>query len=112
MVMCKSSFLSFRSRVQGTIHCPVCGSFEPTSSDDLIQGVKPLSAQLRSMRNGGLPLGRREIGESCYDEDDSTVVDPSIEPGLDRFERSIAITDRISDRMQAKLKDKLDKAEV
>lgn len=88
----------------------VRGFFSATPDDDLLHGVKSLSDQIRSFRAGGLPLGTRELGDGNYDEDDSIDVDPSINPGLDRFERSEAIADMISSRMARKHKDKLDKA--
>lgn len=88
------------------------GNFAPTSSDELLHGVKPLSDQIRSYRAGGLPLGTRELGDSNYDEDDSNQVDPSIDPGLDRFERAEALASTISSRMQKKHKEKLEKAQV
>lgn len=103
---------SYRARCLGHVRSPVCGCFAPTSDDDLIHGVKSLSDQIRSFRAGGLPLGQRELSDSNYDEDDSVDIDPSIEPGLDRFERQVAITDRISERMRKKHKEKLEKAEV
>ena len=103
---------SYRARVLGRICSRSRGCFPPTSEDEFIFGVKPLSDQIRSMRKGGLPLGSRELGDSNYDEDGSEEIDPSIEPGLDRFERAIAVTDRISSRMRAKHKEKLEKAEV
>lgn len=88
------------------------GKFPPTSPDELLHGVKSLSDQIRSYRAGGLSLGTRELGDSNYDEDDSNQVDPSIEPGLDRFERAEALASTISSRMQKKHKEKLEKAEV
>ena len=105
-------FPSFSSRCKGLFCSPVRGDFEPTTDEDLILGVKPLSDQIRSFRHGGLPLGTRELGDSVYDEDGSTTVDPSIEPGLDRFERALAITDQISDRMAKKYNSRLEHADT
>lgn len=89
-------------------------SFSPTATtdDELIQGVKPLSDQIRSFRNGGLGLGARPLGDSNYDEDDSQVVDPSSEFGLDRFEKSEEVASQISTRMKKKHDEKLKHAEV
>ena len=89
-------------------------SFFPaaTTDDDLIQGVKPLSDQIRSFRNGGLGLGARPLGDSNYDEDDSQVVDPSSEFGLDRFEKSEEVASQISTRMKKKHDEKLKHAEA
>lgn len=89
-------------------------SFSPaaTTNDDLIQGVKPLSDQIRSFRNGGLGLGARPLGDSNYDEDDSQVVDPSSEFGLDRFEKSEEVASQISSRMKKKHDEKLKQAEA
>lgn len=89
-------------------------SFSPneTTDDQLIHGVKPLSDQIRSFRNGGLGLGARPLGDSNYDEDDSQVVDPSSDFGLDRFEKSEEIASQISTRMKQKHDEKLKHAEV
>lgn len=89
-------------------------SFSPaaTTDDELIQGVKPLSDQIRSFRNGGLGLGARPLGDSNYDEDDSQVVDPSSEFGLDRFEKSEEVASQISTRMKKKHDEKLKQAEA
>lgn len=103
---------SYRARVLGHVCSHSRGCFPPTADDEFIFGVVSLSSQIRSFRAGGLPLGRRELSESNYDEDDSVEVDPTIEPGFDRFERQIAVTDRISERMRKKYKDKLEKAQV
>lgn len=81
-------------------------------STDLIEGVRPLREQIRSFRNGGLRTGSRELKDSDYDEDDSQVVDPSSEFGLDRFEKMEKITDQISERMAAAHRDKIEHAEV
>lgn len=83
-----------------------------TTDDELIQGVKPLSDQIRSFRNGGLGLGARPLGDSNYDEDDSQVVDPSSEFGLDRFEKSEEVASQISTRMKKKYDEKLKQAEA
>ena len=88
------------------------GNFAPTSPDELLHGVKPLSDQIRSYRAGGLSTGTRELGDSNYDEDDSDQIDPSVDPGLDRFERAEALASTISSRMQKKHKEKLEKAQV
>lgn len=89
-------------------------SFLPaaTTDDELIHGVKPLSDQIRSFRNGGLGLGARPLGDSNYDEDDSQVVDPSSEFGLDRFEKSEEVASQISTRMKKKHDEKLKHAEA
>lgn len=89
-------------------------SFSPaaTTDDELIQGVKPLSDQIRSFRNGGLGLGARPLGDSNYDENDSQVVDPSSEFGLDRFEKSEEVASQISTRMKKKHDEKLKHAEA
>ena len=89
-------------------------SFSPsaTTDDELIHGVKPLSDQIRSFRNGGLGLGARPLGDSNYDEDDSLVVDPSTEFGLDRFEKSEEVASQISTRMKKKHDEKLKHAEA
>lgn len=81
-------------------------------SPDLIEGVKTLSDQIASYRAGGLSLGSRELKDSYFDEDDSEVVDPSTEFGLDRFEKSEAIVSMVSDRMAKRKKDKIEQAEV
>lgn len=86
------------------------GCFPATPEDELLHGVRSLSDQIRSFRAGGLPLGSRELGDGNYDEDDSIEVDPSVDPGLDRFEKSEAIAGMISSRMAKKHKEKLDKA--
>lgn len=89
-------------------------SFSPTVTvdDDLIHGVRPLSDQIRSFRNGGLGLGVRPLSDSNYDEDDSQIVDPSSDFGLDRFEKSEEIASQISTRMKQKHDEKLKHAEV
>lgn len=88
-------------------------SFSPneTTDDQLIHGVKPLSDQIRSFRNGGLGLGARPLSDSNYDEDDSQVVDPSSEFGLDRFEKSEEVASQISTRMKKKHDEELKHAE-
>jgi hypothetical protein len=88
------------------------GSCVPTSEDDLIYGVKPLSDQIRSMRAGGLPLGSRQLEDSNYDEDDSRDVDPTVEPGLDRFEKAEALSATISARMRKRHEEKLKQAKT
>lgn len=90
----------------------VRGCFPSTSKDNLLYGVRPLSDQIRSFRAGGLPLGTRELGDGNYDEDDSVDVDPSVDPGLDRFEKSEAIAGMISSRMARKYKEKLEQAKI
>lgn len=92
--------------------CARRGFCTPTTEDNLIYGVKSLSDQIRSMRKGGLPLGSRELGDSSYDEDDSEDIDPTFEPGFDRFERSEALRDRISSRMKKRYEDKLNQAKT
>lgn len=92
--------------------CARRGFCTPTTEDNLIYGVKSLSDQIRSMRKGGLPLGLRELGDSSYDEDDSEDIDPTFEPGFDRFERSEALRDRISSRMKKRYEDKLNQAKT
>lgn len=83
-----------------------------TTDDELVHGVKSLSDQIRSFRNGGLGLGARPLGDSNYDEDDSQVVDPSSEFGLDRFEKSEEVASQISTRMKKKHDEKLKHAEA
>lgn len=83
-----------------------------TMDDELIHGVQPLSEQIRSFRNGGLGLGARPLSDSNYDEDDSQVVDPSSEFGLDRFEKSEEVASQISTRMKKKHDEKLKHAEA
>lgn len=103
---------SYRDLNKRMSFCP--RSFHPsaTTDDELIQGVKPLSDQIRSFRNGGLGLGARPLGDSNYDEDDSQVVDPSSEFGLDRFEKSEEVASQISTRMKKKHDEKLKQAEA
>lgn len=91
--------------------CPRSFCPAATTDDELIQGVKPLSDQIRSFRNGGLGLGARPLGDSNYDEDDSQVIDPSSEFGLDRFEKSEEVASQISTRMKKKHDEKLKHAE-
>ena len=88
------------------------GSFLPTSDDDLVLGVKSLSEQIRSMRHGGLPLGSRELTDASYDEDDSELVDPTFEPGADRFEKMEGLSSVISDRMRKKYKERFEHADT
>ncbi len=88
---------------------PVVHVAEP---DELIVGVKPLSAQIASFRAGGLKTGSRELKDSSYDEDGVFDTDPSSEFGLDRFEKAEAISSQISERMSKKKKDSLEHAEV
>lgn len=88
------------------------GTCAPTSADDVVFGVKPLSEQIRSMRNGGLPLGSRELSDVNYDEDDCEDIDPTFEPGFDRFEKSEALRDRISDRMKKRYEERLKQAKT
>lgn len=92
--------------------CARRGFCTPTTDENLIYGVKPLSDQIRSMRKGGLPLASRELGESSYDEDDSEDIDPTFEPGFDRFEKSEALRDRISGRMKKRYEEKLKQAKT
>lgn len=91
---------------------PTVAVSTPTPPDNLILGVKSLSDQIRSYRAGGLHMGSRQLSDSNYDEDDSTVCDPSSQFGMDRFEKAEAIAGQISERMAKKHKDKLEKAEV
>lgn len=84
----------------------------PTPSDDLIYGVKSLSDQIRSMRHGGLPLGSRELTDSVYDEDDSELIDPTFEPGADRFEKMEGLSSVVSDRMRKKYKERFEHADT
>jgi hypothetical protein len=88
------------------------GACVPTSADDVVFGVKSLSEQIRSMRNGGLPLGSRELTDANYDEDDCDDIDPTFEPGFDRFEKSEALRDRISDRMKKRYEERLKQAKT
>lgn len=92
--------------------CARRGVCTPTSEDDFFYGVKSLSEQIRSMRKGGLPLGSRELGESSYDEDDSEYIDPTFEPGFDRFEKAEALRSTISGRMKKRQDEKLKHAKV
>lgn len=84
----------------------------PTPDDDLIHGVKSLSEQIRSMRHGGLPLGSRELTDASYDEDDSELIDPTFEPGADRFEKMEGLSSVVSDRMRKKYKEKFEHADT
>lgn len=88
------------------------GTCVPTSADDVVFGVKSLSEQIRSMRQGGLPLGSRELGDANYDEDDSEKVDPTFEPGFDRFEKFESLASVVSDRMRKKYKERFDHADT
>lgn len=81
-----------------------------TPEDELIFGVKPLSAQIRSMRKGGLPLGFRELTDAVYDEDGSEMVDPTFEPGADRFEKMENLSSVVSDRMRKKYEERFKQA--
>lgn len=87
--------------------CARRGFCTPTTNENLIFGVKSLSEQIRSMRKGGLPLASRELEESSYDEDDVEDIDPTFEPGFDRFEKAEALRDRISGRMKKRQEEKL-----
>lgn len=87
--------------------CARRGFCTPTTDENLIFGVKPLSEQIRSMRKGGLPLASRELEESAYDEDDVEDIDPTFEPGFDRFEKAEALRDRVSSRMKKRHEEKL-----
>ena len=87
------------------------GACVPTPSDDLIYGVKSLSDQIRSMRHGGLPIGSRELTDASYDEDDSELIDPTFEPGTDRFEKMEGLSSVISDRMRKKYKERFEHAD-
>lgn len=91
---------------------PCVSSPTPTTDDQLICGVKSLSDQIRTMRHGGLGPGTRELTDGNYDEDDSQIVDPSSDFGLDRFEKSEEIASQISSRMKQKHDEKLKHAEV
>lgn len=82
------------------------GAYAPTLADDVVFGVKSLSEQIRSMRKGGLPLGSRELSEANYDEDDSELVDPTFEPGADRFEKLEGLSSVVSDRMRKKYEER------
>ena len=88
------------------------GVCAPTLGDDVILGVKSLSEQIRSMRKGGLPLGSRELTDANYDEDDSEMVDPTFEPGLDRFEKFESLVSVVSDRMRKKYKERFEHADT
>lgn len=99
--------LNKRMSLRPCLFCP-----NVTTDDQMIHGVKPLSDQIRSLRNGGLGLGVRPLSDSNYDEDDSQAVDPSSEFGLDRFEKSEEIASQISTRMKRKHDEKLKHAEV
>lgn len=96
------AIFSFKG-LQARMSCkPVPSKSTPTPEDDLIQGVKCLSDQIRSYRCGGLSTGTRRLSESNYDEDDVEEVDPSSEFGLDRFEKSEELASSISRRMARK----------
>ena len=87
------------------------GAYAPTLADDVVFGVKSLSEQIRSMRKGGLPLGSRELTEANYDEDDSELVDPTFEPGADRFEKLEGLSSVVSDRMRKKYEERFKHAD-
>lgn len=106
------SIFSFKG-LQARMSCkPVPSKSTPTPEDDLIQGVKCLSDQIRSYRCGGLSTGTRRLSESNYDEDDVEEVDPSSQFGLDRFEKSEKLASSISRRMAAKKREKLQQAKT
>ena len=106
------AIFSFKG-LQARMSCkPVPSKSTPTSADDLIQGVKCLSDQIRSYRCGGLSTGTRPLSESNYDEDDVEEIDPSSEFGLDRFEKSEELASSISRRMAAKMKERLKQAKT
>lgn len=100
-------FSKLPPRMSRRRRCARRGVCTPTSDEELIHGVKSLSEQIRSMRKGGLPLGSRELEESSYDEDDVEDIDPTFEPGFDRFEKAEALRDRISGRMKKRQEEKL-----
>lgn len=87
-----------------------CSSCTP--EDELIFGVKSLSDQIRSMRYGGLPLGSRELTDASYDEDDSELIDPTFEPGADRFEKMEGLSSVVSGRMRKKYEEKFKHAQT
>ena len=87
------------------------GAYAPTLADDVVFGVKSLSEQIRSMRKGGLPLGSRELTEANYDEDDSELIDPTFEPGADRFEKLEGLSSVVSDRMRKKYEERFKHAD-
>lgn len=87
------------------------GTCVPTSADDVVFGVKSLSEQIRSMRKGGLPLGSRELTDADYDEDDSELIDPTFEPGADRFEKLESLSSVVSDRMRKKYEERFKHAD-
>lgn len=105
-------FSKLPQRMSRRCRCARRGFCTPTTEDNLIYGVKSLSDQIRSMRKGGLPLASRELDESSYDEDNSEDIDPTFEPGFDRFEKSEALRDRISDRMKKRYEEKLKQAKT
>lgn len=76
-----------------------------------IDGCQSLSRMIRIQRAGGVAVKVRQLSDSDYDEDDSTVVDPSID-NLDKFERAQALSDQISYRMRKQKEDKLKNLEV
>lgn len=100
-------FSNLPRRMSRRSRCARRGFCIPTSDDELIYGVKSLSEQIRSMRKGGLPLASRKLEESSYDEDDVEDIDPTFEPGFDRFEKAEALRDRISIRMKKRQEEKL-----
>lgn len=87
------------------------GAYAPTLADDVVFGVKSLSEQIRSMRKGGLPLGSRELTDANYDEDDSELIDPTFEPGADRFEKLECLSSVVSDRMRKKYEERFKHAD-
>lgn len=91
-------------------HKPLAYADNP--QQDFIAGAMSLPEQVRIMRAGGLPPVMRELSDGVYDEDDSRVVDPSIEPGTDRFTRSEKIAALISERVRNRKKQKLEEAQT
>lgn len=87
-----------------------CGVGLP--ENDFISGAMSLSDQVRCFRAGGLPPATRSLSESVYDEDDVEVVDPSVNYGSDRFERSEAIAAQISERKKKAKEKRLKEARV
>lgn len=86
-----------------------CSSSQCT---EFLDGIKPFSAQLRSLRKGGLGLVEVELPESRYDEEKSSALDPLAQFGSDRFERAETVASMISEDQQRAKRDKLEHASV
>lgn len=80
--------------------------------DDLLLGVLPFTDQIRRFRMGGLALNERAPEQMGYDEDDTTIVDPSAQFGTDRFERAEGLREILSDRMKSQKQAALEHADA